>query len=186
VKPEVSGKPVSDANAHIYRWTDKQETYRLQPHPPNGQGHYYSTGSRRLLNTQTHTRLTAIFLGLPRWADTRKVKPIWILLKQETVSGSGISWAICKTAPHSRHNHASTPALSFYRPDALAATQPTVSKHRRQFTATVQLGFISTEKDLPGSRCRESWQQTQRWSETRRRGTDLGGQTLLHATLQAN
>ena len=23
---------------------------------------------------------------------TRKVKPIWILLKQETVSGSGISW----------------------------------------------------------------------------------------------
>ena len=25
----------------------------------------------------------------------RKVKPIWILLKQETVSGSGISWAIC-------------------------------------------------------------------------------------------
>jgi len=24
---------------------------------------------------------------------TGKVKPIWILLKQETVSGSGISWA---------------------------------------------------------------------------------------------
>ena len=33
---------------------------------------------------------------------TRKVKPIWILLKQETVSGSGISWAICKSAPRSR------------------------------------------------------------------------------------
>ena len=29
-------------------------------------------------------------------------KPIWILLKQETVSGSGISWAICKSAPRSR------------------------------------------------------------------------------------
>jgi len=28
--------------------------------------------------------------------------PIWILLKQETVSGSGISWAICKSAPRSR------------------------------------------------------------------------------------
>jgi len=26
-------------------------------------------------------------------------------------------------------NHASTPPLSFYRPDALPATQPTVSKH---------------------------------------------------------
>jgi len=29
-------------------------------------------------------------------------KPIWILLKQETVSGSGISWAICKSATRSR------------------------------------------------------------------------------------
>jgi len=26
-------------------------------------------------------------------------------------------------------NHASTPPLSFYRPDALPATKPTVSKH---------------------------------------------------------
>ena len=44
-------------------------------------------------NTHTHTRLTALFPGLPGWASTRKVKPVWILLKQETVSGSGISWA---------------------------------------------------------------------------------------------
>ena len=40
-------------------------------------------------NTHTHTRLTALFPGLPRWAGTRNIKPIWILLKQETVSGSG-------------------------------------------------------------------------------------------------
>ena len=40
--------------------------------------------------THTHTRLTALFPGLPGWAGTRKVKPIWILLEQETVSGSGI------------------------------------------------------------------------------------------------
>ena len=52
-------------------------------------------------HTHTHTRLTALFPGLPEWASTRKVKPIWISLKQETVSGSGISWAICKSAPHS-------------------------------------------------------------------------------------
>ena len=50
----------------------------------------------------THTRLMALFPGLPRWAGTRKVKPIWILLKQETVSGSGISWTICKSVPCSR------------------------------------------------------------------------------------
>jgi len=39
----------------------------------------------------THTRLTALCPRLPGWAGTRKVKPIWILLKQATVSGSGIS-----------------------------------------------------------------------------------------------
>ena len=44
-----------------------------------------------LSDRHTHTHLTALFPGLPRWAGTRKVKPIWILLKQETVSGSGIS-----------------------------------------------------------------------------------------------
>ena len=47
-------------------------------------------------NTNTHV------LRLPGWAGTREVKPIWILLKHKTVSGSGISWAICKSAPHSR------------------------------------------------------------------------------------
>ena len=52
---------------------------------------------------QTHTHpFNGPFPGLPRWAGTRKVKPIWILLKRETVSGSGISWAICKSAPSSR------------------------------------------------------------------------------------
>ena len=53
-------------------------------------------------HTHTHTRLMALCPGLPGWAGTRKVKPIWILLKQETVSGSGISWAICKSAPRFR------------------------------------------------------------------------------------
>ena len=62
----------------------------------------------------THTRLTALFPGLPRWAGTRKVKPIWILLKQETVSGSGISWNICKSAPHSRQITTPAPHRSEY------------------------------------------------------------------------
>jgi len=50
----------------------------------------------------THTHSTALFPGLTGWAYTRKVKPIRILLKQETVSGIGISGAICKSAPRSR------------------------------------------------------------------------------------
>ena len=49
-----------------------------------------------------HTHLTALFPGLPGSAGTRKVKPIWILLKQETASSSGLSWATCKSAPRSR------------------------------------------------------------------------------------
>ena len=83
-----------------------------------------------ITHTHTHTHLTALFPGVPRSAGTRKVKPIWILLKQETVSGSGISWAICKSAPCSRQ--IMTPASQrsvFYRPDALPAAQPTASKH---------------------------------------------------------
>ena len=51
-------------------------------------------------HTHTHTRLTALFPGLPRWAGTRKGKSIWILLKHETVSGSGISWAHVTSAQH--------------------------------------------------------------------------------------
>jgi len=86
-----------------------------------------------LQHTHTHSRLTALFPGLPRWAGTRKVKPIWILLKQQTESGSGISWAICKSEPCSRQTTTPAPHYSvFYRLDALPAAQPTASKHWRQ------------------------------------------------------
>ena len=46
------------------------------------------------------------------------------------MSGSGISWAICKSAPCSRQITTPAPQHSvFYRPDALPAAKPTVSKH---------------------------------------------------------
>jgi len=48
----------------------------------------------------------------PGSACTRKVKPIWILLKQETASGSGTSWATCKSAPRSRQITTLAPHLS--------------------------------------------------------------------------
>ena len=85
-----------------------------------------------MFSRQTDTRLTAPCLGLPRSAGTGKVKPIWILLKQETVSGSGISWAICKSVPCSRQITSPAPHhWVFYRLDALPAAQPTASKHWR-------------------------------------------------------
>jgi len=43
---------------------------------------------------------------------------------------SGISWAICKSAPCSREITMPAPQNSvFYRPDALLAAQPIASKH---------------------------------------------------------
>jgi len=77
-------------------------------------------------HAHTHTRLTALIPGQRRWAGTRKAKPVWILLKQETVSGSGISWAIYKSAPCSRQITMPAPHHSvFYRLDVLPAAQPT-------------------------------------------------------------
>ena len=46
------------------------------------------------------------------------------------MSGNGISWAICKSAPRSRQITMPAPHHSvFYRLDALPAAQPTASKH---------------------------------------------------------
>jgi len=60
---------------------------------------------------------------------------MWILLKQETVSGSGISWGICKSAPCSRPiTMPATHHSDFYRPDALPATQATVKALKAQNT----------------------------------------------------
>ena len=65
-------------------------------------------------HAHTHTHLMALCPGLPRWAGTRKVKPIWILREQETVSGSGISWTICKSAPRSRQITTPAPHYSVF------------------------------------------------------------------------
>jgi len=85
------------------------------------------------LNNINITCSTALCPRLPGWASTREVKPVWI--EQEIVSGSGISWAICKSAPCCRQitTRASHNSV-FYRPDALPATQPTASKHWMQST----------------------------------------------------
>ena len=78
-------------------------------------------------HTHTHSRLTALFPGLPGSAGTRKAKPIWILLKQETVSGSGISWAICKSAPRSRQVTTPAPHHSVFLQARCPSCRPTNS-----------------------------------------------------------
>jgi len=83
-------------------------------------------------HTHTHP-FNGPFSGTTHLSRYQKGKPIWILLKQETVSGNGISWAICKSAPCSRQITTPAPHHSvFYRPDALPAAPPTASKHWKQ------------------------------------------------------
>jgi len=69
------------------------------PGSPSGRGTFLG-GRRGVILWHTQTYLWSILLTLT-------------LCSRKTVSGGGISWAICKSAPRSRHNHASTPPLSF-------------------------------------------------------------------------
>jgi len=116
---------------------------------------------RQITTATPHTHpFNGPFSGTTQVSRYQKGKKIWILLKQETVSGSGISWALCKSAPRSRQitmqhsttqfftgrmpflppnqqrqstegKNSNTPSLNFYRPDALPDSKPTVSKHWR-------------------------------------------------------
>ena len=49
-----------------------------------------ATGSPGYSQKHTYTRLTALFPGLPRWAGTRKVKPIWIFPEK-----GPLNWCVC-------------------------------------------------------------------------------------------
>ena len=94
-------------------------------------------------HTHTHARLTALFPGLPRWASTRKVQPIWILLKQETVSGSGISWAICKSTPRSRQITMPVPHHSVFLQTGCPSCRPTNSVKALKGSISQSVDFYS-------------------------------------------
>ena len=61
----------------------------------------FATWLAGLADTHTHP-FNGPFSRTARVSRYQKGKTILILLKQETVSGIGFSWAICKSAPHSR------------------------------------------------------------------------------------
>ena len=80
----------------------------------------------------THTRaFNGPFSGTTRVSRYQKGKTN-LDFTEARFSGSGISWAICKSAPRSRQIAMPAPHRSvFYSPDALPAAQPTASKHWR-------------------------------------------------------
>jgi len=86
-----------------------------------------------------YNRFTAPGLcpGLPGWAGTRKVKPIWIYCSKrqwEAVASAG-PYANLHLAPGRITMPASHHSV-FYRPDVHPATQPTASKHWGNTNAT--------------------------------------------------
>jgi len=94
---------------------------------------------RTVTHTHTHTPFNGLFSGTTQVSRYQKGKTNLDLLKQERVSGSGISWVICKSAPCSRQTTTPAPHHSvFYKPDALPAAQPTASKHWRHTWCTVK------------------------------------------------
>jgi len=83
-----------------------------------------------MTDTHTHTHpFNGRFLGTTQVSRYQKGKTS-LDFTEARDSGSGMSWAICKSAPRSRQITTPTPHHSvFYRPDALPAAQPTASKH---------------------------------------------------------
>jgi len=88
--------------------------------------------SSLIVHTHTYTRpFDGPLSGTTRVSRYQKGKPICILLEQETVSGSGISWAICKSAPRSRQTTTPAPHHSvFTGPGQVVHTRASVAtKH---------------------------------------------------------
>jgi len=80
------------------------------------------------LHTHTHNRFTTLFPGPPMWAGARR-KLLHFMVQDNRGRHTDHL-----TGCHSIRTNQCPPQPSphFYRPDALPATQPTVSKHWRQ------------------------------------------------------
>jgi len=93
------------------------------------------TGMNKNNNTHTHP-FNGPLSGSTQVSRYQKVKPIWMLLEQETVSGSGISWAICKSTRRSRqittpapHHSVFTGRMPFLTPNhQLQSTEGSTNK----------------------------------------------------------
>ena len=86
-----------------------------------------ATGLSKLCHyTRLHT-FNGPLSRTTRVSRYQKEKQIWILLKQETVSGSGIRWAICKSASRSRQRTTPAPHHSVFLQAGCPSCRPTNS-----------------------------------------------------------
>jgi len=108
-KIKVSAHDFKDVITHLWTGMDYM-TPTASPFP------VWSTESMlRDLRPPTNNRFTAMLVlsGTTRVSRHQKGKTNLDLLEQDIMSGSGTSWAICKSAPWPRYNHARIPPLSF-------------------------------------------------------------------------
>ena len=127
---------IMQINKLAYQTTPKHSTIWYQSN--GGDAFSLCFVTDRFFQTQCHTHTRPFngpFPGLPGWAGTRKVKPIWISLKQETVSGSGICWATRKSAPRSRQITTPTPHHSVLLQAGMPFPPP---NQQRQSTEGIQ------------------------------------------------
>ena len=92
------------SSLQVNRVPQTQQNYRFRLH---AKLHTHTTVLLLVWNMSGSTRVSRYQKG-----KTKKVKANLDLPEQEIVSGSGICWAICKSAPHA-DNHANIPPLSF-------------------------------------------------------------------------
>jgi len=88
---------LSNMYMFICRWcSNKQMSVTANPETILTDWHTHT-------HTHTHTHpFNGSLSGTTRVSRYQKGKAFWILLKQETVSGSGIRWTVCKSALRSR------------------------------------------------------------------------------------
>ena len=106
--PDWIAFAVADAEDHAARGSGGCAPAGCSGQTPRWESHQKHT------HPHTHTHpFNGPLSGTTRVSQYQKGKPIWILLKQETVSGSGISWHMQVCTSLQTDNHTSIPPLCF-------------------------------------------------------------------------
>ena len=88
---------------------------------------------------------TVVYCCLSHTHTHTHTHTIWIILEQETVGGSGTSWAICKSAPRFRRITTPAPHHSSFLQAGCPSCRPTNSvKALKSFIVAYQLTKLST------------------------------------------